>query len=97
MNSVFSKNTNNRKLSATDIKKIIPDNAVDEINQNLQLTHIEWRWRFFNINKRKLIEISKKSYTDDRLYVDNSGAWIRYQMTDKYDKYVIRTLYYYAQ
>jgi hypothetical protein len=69
-------------LDINDIMKTIPGNARQVPDHGLTRTHTEWRWRFFNVKGRKLIEISQKQPHDHRMYVDNTGTWIRYPETN---------------
>jgi hypothetical protein len=72
--------------STTPKKSVIPDNT------------IEWRWRFFNINNRKLIEISYlDSNNGKRIYTDYSGNKIEYDLDNKWDAYLTKILYAYAK
>lgn len=98
--SISDTNANNSDddnfvLHIEDIKKQIPANSTSKENTNLQKTHTEWRWRFFNVNGRKLIEITRKYPNKDRDYIDNTGKWIKYVLDNCWDKYVIQTNYYY--
>jgi hypothetical protein len=83
-------------LSISDITNAIPSTATKEPNVNLQKIHVEWRWRFFNLKGRKLIEISQKSTGNDRIYVNNVGNWIKFKLNDNWDQYIVDTKYYYA-
>jgi hypothetical protein len=82
-------------LYIEDIKKQIPANSTSKPNTDLQKSHTEWRWRFFNVNGRKLIEITRKYPNKDRDYIDNTGKWIKYVLDDCWDKYVVQTNYCY--
>lgn len=102
MNNIFEKinNTNERIiLSYNEIIESIPKTATDKSDDKKKLKYTEWRWRFFNLNGRKLIEISKKQPNKARMFVDNNGEWIDEFKADKLDtwcKYLIETKYYYA-
>jgi hypothetical protein len=85
------------KLTIDNINKSIPTHAINEQNIELLKTHIEHRWRFFNINNRKLVEISVKHPDKDRLYVNSSGSWINFNLDPKYDVYVTSAKYCYTQ
>lgn len=84
-------------LSLKDIIESIPTNAVTKPILNLQSTHTEWRWRFFDFNGRTMIEMSKLSPFTDRQYMDNKGKWISYDLDNNWDKYVVDIKYYYAK
>ncbi len=83
-------------LSIDEIRKIIPENTTNTQNLDLQKTHIEWRWRFFNFKGRNLIEMSKKHPQFEREYVDNSGHWIKYNYEESWDKYLKACVYHYV-
>lgn len=84
-------------LSIIDINKSIPSCATNKQDTKLLNTHIEHRWRFFNINNKKLIEISIKHPDKPRQYINNSGNWIdNYNLDSKWDVYLTSTKYYYT-
>lgn len=83
-------------LSLNDIIKAIPENATKHPLEHLQKDHTEWRWRFFDLKGRKLIEISKKSPNCDRIYVDNTGGWTQCELKGNWDKYLTDTRYCYG-
>jgi hypothetical protein len=85
-------------LSLQDIINSIPSNSVKGPNSNLQKTHTEWRWRFFDIKGRKLIEISKlppSSPDTQRIYMDNTGNWVKYTLKGNWNQFLIDTRYCY--
>jgi hypothetical protein len=82
-------------LSYQDIIKNIPKEATSQPNHILQKTHTEWRWRFFDLKGRKLVEISKIDPMKDRTYMDNTGKWIKYTLVDEWDEYVVESKYCY--
>ena len=99
INSLSDENqdsTEPKILSIDEIKKIIPGNATNTPNIELSHTHIEWRWRFFNINGRNLIEMSKKHPGQEREYVDNSGRWVKYNFEESWDQYLSASAYHYV-
>ena len=92
-------NTIKQCLSIDDIKNTIPSNAINQPRPNLTKTHTEWRWRFFNINERKLIEMSCKHPEQVRTFMDKDGNW---STTDEnelipFEKYIHQNLYYYVK
>jgi hypothetical protein len=87
-------------LSIHDIKKSIPTNTISSPDIKLSKTHTEWRWRFFNINGRKLIEMSCKHPNKKRSFMDTSGEWTNDQNEDEiiaFEEFIQKTMYYYAQ
>ena len=83
-------------LSLNDIIATIPKNAVKKEDYAMKMTHTEWRWRFFNINGRKMIEISKADPHMARLYMNNMGKWISSDINNNFDKYVVKVIYCYV-
>lgn len=89
-------------LSYEEIINSMPKNTLDVQNIELSKKYTEWRWRFFDYNGRKLIEISKKCPNSAKIrYINNNGEWITDENTDTIDdniwgKYVKTTKYYYA-
>jgi hypothetical protein len=83
-------------LYIDDIKSSIPVDAVNVPNEKLEKTHTEVRWRFFDLKGRKLIEISKKSPDKKRVYVDNTGKWVDYELKGNWNKFLIGSKYYYC-
>jgi len=94
-------------LSLQDILESIPKNASSEpspcilgggaATPDMDKTHTEWRWRFFNLNGRKLVEISKLSPGEDRIYMDNTGNWSTYSLKKDWDQYITETKYCYVK
>lgn len=92
-------NTSSQCLSIDEIKKTIPPNAINQPRPDLITTHTEWRWRFFNINGRKLIEMSCKHPNKPRTFMDISGIW---SITDEnelieFEKFIQQQSYYYVK
>ena len=83
-------------LSRNDILEAIPFGSVAVEDTILQKTHTEWRWRFFNINGRKLIEISKKNPCSIRFFLNRDGKWMNYDDKNIFDMFMTDTLYYYS-
>lgn len=84
-------------LSLQDILESIPKDAFSTPSEKLLSSHTEWRWRFINLNGRKLVEMSKKSPNEDRQYMDNNGKWCTYNLKKEWDQYVVESKYYYAR
>lgn len=85
-------------LNINDIMKTIPNNAMTKPDNEMGKTHTEWRWRFFDIKGRKLIEISKKQPNNKRLYVDNTGSWIHYDNNiNQWNNFLVNTVYHYVE
>jgi hypothetical protein len=76
------------------IESLIPEGASEKKIEILPKDVTEWRWRFFKIGERKLVEMSYYDGTN-RIYVDSSGNMINYDLDPLWDKYVVKTLYCY--
>jgi hypothetical protein len=88
---------NGIRLKNEDIYKLIPKGASDKENIELAKTNEEWRWRFFNINGRKMVEMSRKKPNSNRIYINQNGELYDYKMSNEWDKYVTKIIYYYAK
>lgn len=106
MNSIFAKQKNDGNntegiqqrtiLSIDNLKKIIPQGVKNSPDNELIKTSIEWRWRYFDIDGRKMVEISQKKPNEKRRYIDNTGQMIYYDLDEKWEKYLIGSNYYYV-
>lgn len=83
-------------LSMKDILASIPQTATKDRDLLKENTHVEWRWRFFDLKGRKLIEISRKEPDKDRIYVDNKGNWINFILKGNWEQFMTDSRYYYA-
>lgn len=83
-------------LSITEIQKSIPIGASDKPNSELEKTHTEWRWRFFNMEGRNLVEISQKKINNNRIYIDNTGKWIYFELDNNWEQYITESKYFYV-
>ncbi|VBB18534.1 hypothetical protein YASMINEVIRUS_997 [Yasminevirus sp. GU-2018] len=84
-------------LSLEDIKRSVPPNASKVPLPEMQKTHTEWRWRFYNIEGRKMVEISKRDPNKNRVFIDNTGRWINFSLDASWDKYVVDTRHCYVK
>ncbi len=76
----------------------IPQGYVCEQNMVLAMTHVEWRWRFFNINGRKTVEISKKYPNKQRLFSKKkTGEWIEFEEDCSWNEYIVKEYFYYSR
>lgn len=83
-------------LNSKDLANSIPMSATTKCIQPLPSNYVEWRWRFFKIGDRKMVEVSHFD-GNKRIFTDYNGNRIEYDMTNEWDKYVVRTLYAYAR
>ena len=85
------------RLVYGDIKNTIPVQSTSSVDLEKQKTHTEWRWVFYTINGRKMIEISKKDPNKNRTFIDNTGLWINFPLDTSLDKYIVDAYYYYVK
>lgn len=88
--------TTKKILSKEEILSSIPIDSFDHEKKDLQENKTEYRWRILNIENigNEIIEISIKYPNKNRLYLNQSGEWIEYD-SQNYDKYVVKSYYYY--
>ena len=77
-----------------DIEESIPKSASSTRLSPIPPNVTEWRWRFFQIGQRKLIEISLYE-NNIRSYIDYNGNVITYDLDPSWDAFVTKTLYAY--
>jgi hypothetical protein len=83
-------------LSSKDLARSIPPAVTVEPLQSIPTGLVEWRWRFFKIGKRKLVEVSHFD-GNKRIYTDYNGNKIEFEMNREWDQYLVKTLYAYAR
>ena len=90
---------NNQKITFTykQLCNSIPSFAIDKYDDQLITTHIEHRWRFFNINSRKLVEITVKHPNKERKYINSCGEWVEFNLDSIWEKYITSSKYYYSK
>ena len=81
-------------LNIKDIEESIPKSASSTRLSPIPPNVTEWRWRFFQIGQRKLIEISLYE-NNIRSYIDYNGNVITYDLDPSWDAFVTKTLYAY--
>ncbi len=85
-------------LSYNELIKTIPiKNVVLKPNIKLANIYTEWVWKFYNINNRQLIVITKKEPNKEILYMVQNNEWKPFTNEHLYEKYIVLTLYYYAK
>jgi hypothetical protein len=77
MDIFLPKNNNMGARTYTEIIEMLPENCVTERQLNWRKTKkVEWRWRFFNFDGKKYVEISYLNYDDDyRTYLVRDNKW----------------------
>lgn len=97
---IFMKCNNNDTttiLSERNLLSSIPTGAIECENCSLKNTCTEWRWRFFNINEKKMVEISKRHPDGQQLFINNNGKWIKYIDDNNWNNFLTKIIYYYAE
>ena len=95
MNMNMNTNNNNIILDRNYLLSTIPDEAT-EVMRNQLPNEVMWRWRFFEVSGRRMIEISYAEPDQPRIYIDYEGNNTHYKMDMSWDQYVTKVLYYYA-
>jgi hypothetical protein len=83
-------------LSSKDIASSIPQNASTTQLNKIPLNSVEWRWRFFKIGERKMVEVSFYD-GQNRIYMDYMGNRIPFDMDNSWNQYVVKVLYAYVK
>jgi hypothetical protein len=85
------------KFSYLSIKENIPEPSYNTQQPSLKKTTTEWRWRFYNIEGKKVVEISfVNKNSNERTYVDKYGNFIKSNVSKEFDKYLIEEIYCYS-
>ena len=105
-NEDINKNIKNKNnlLSLENVMDSIPKNSLKQENKELlNQGKIEWRWRFYKINDKRICEIS---YFDlkinKRTYATKNSIWREYtdneiiEYTDKYKDNIVDQYYFYS-
>jgi hypothetical protein len=84
------------RITVTSVLNTIPKQAVtNQIADWKQTMKTEWRWRFLQFDDAQSVEISYETSDGKRMYFNKFGEWVERDVPDDYDKYVIKTFYYY--
>ena len=96
-NEMYKDNDISGKITYTSIMETIPETKTKIKIDNWQKKYTtEWRWRFFDLKGRKLIEISKMEPNKERMYMENTGKWIKYTLVSPaWDRFLIESKYCY--
>jgi hypothetical protein len=90
------------KITCTNILETIPDESITyalDPDKWKTLYKTEWRWRFLQLPKDRLIvEISYLNSDGDnkRIYFNKSGNWVNRIIDPIYDNYVVKQYFYYS-
>lgn len=94
------------KLVLKDLIESIPEDRYTEQQTDLKKDHLEWRWRIFMYNDKKIVEISINTpetidasgnvVNSARKFIDKYGKWVQRDVDELFDKYVIEQYYYYT-
>jgi hypothetical protein len=96
--SIFEKcEKKKRYISKNKLLDSIPFDSYESGNNVLKKDHIEWRWRFYRINNKNIVEISRKNPGESRMFVDKDGDWCRTEIPNKWEKFMTNEKYYYVE
>lgn len=88
---------NENKLTYTVVYDSIPDHTNSVPIKGWEKKYlVEWRWRFLQSDDRKVVEISYQNKNNERYYMSKYGEWVKRNIPDIYDKFVIEEYYYYT-
>jgi len=96
MDDIFIKSTKNG-IEPLDFNKIvnnIPEPNFKESQNELKKDNTEWRWRVLEFNGKRKIEISYLK-AGMRMYMNSSGEWVKRNISDEYDNYVVDQWFFY--
>jgi hypothetical protein len=104
MESIFitqdddGQNDLSKKITFTNVMETIPQNSTEVASINWKEERkTEWRWRFMEFsNNHKIVEISYQTYNSDRHYFNKFGNWVKRDIPNVYNNYVIKEYYYYS-
>ena len=108
-NNIFAKKSERKvcydKVDIEAVKETIPKNNYKE-PQHLLVDHmVESRWRFLHIPVtvegkqpfiKKMVEISKKTPSEKRVYLNKNMNWIETDIDPIYDNFVVEQYYVYT-
>jgi hypothetical protein len=77
--------------------EFIPKNCIKMENVILQKRNTEWRWLIYEINGKKYIEISMKKPNEPRLYITKNNEFVKRNIDESFNKYIIDKYYYYSK
>lgn len=97
------------KITYTDIISSIPEGKVEkQIIDWKKKYNTEWRWRFLRFNvinqnsptkkeiEKYVVEISYiKNNSDERMYFNRHGEWVKRKIDPYFDKYVEKQYFVY--
>lgn len=89
---IFIKSNKNNKLSYKSLKNILKLYSHENIDANCT----EWRLRILNIDKKYFAEISYFDNNNRYFLTNNGNDFIITKSSSIYDKFVIKTLYWYV-
>lgn len=86
------------KITYTNIIESLPEtHRIEPMDNWREQGLTEWRWRFLDIEGRKVVEISGlRPNENQRLYFNKHCQWIKRDVDPVFDKYVKEVYYCYA-
>ena len=100
-NSIFIKQSEvpkpEKKLCYQTIIDSLPDPNFKEPNLQWRTKAVEWRWRFYKIGDKKVVEMSfLEPNSNERIYVDKNNNYIKSTISNEYDNYLVEEYYFYT-
>jgi hypothetical protein len=77
--------------------EFIPKRCEKKSNIELRNKLTEWRWLIYEINQKKYMEISMKKPNEERLYVTKNNQFVKRNIDESFNKYIIDQFYYYPK
>lgn len=97
--SITDKESNiSGKITYTSVIESIPNSKVEKQIDGWQKNYsCEYRWRFMKDKERHIVEISKTSANcSTRLYYNKYGEWVKRNISEDIDKFVVKEYFVYT-
>ena len=90
------------RITHTNILESIPDNCLSTRLDKIPNNYTEWRWRILKIKMendviKDVLEISHlRKDSNERMYFNRYGQWVRRNIGSIFDQFVIEEYYVYS-
>lgn len=96
----YSSSDKPNKVTYTSLIQSIPNSKMEKPMKNWKdIYTIEFRWRFMKDSERHIVEISKLNKNNqekDRLYYNKFGEWVKRDIPEDINKFVVKEYYVYT-
>lgn len=96
----YSSADKSNKVTYTSLIQSIPNSKMEKPIKNWKdIYTIEFRWRFMKDSERHIVEISKLNKNNkekDRLYYNKFGEWVKRDIPEDINKFVVKEYYVYT-